>query len=391
MKVLITGAKSFLGRNLIAELRNHGYSDLVFCDQGIADAELEALTKDCEFVFHLAGAEADFGESRKLESALEFTGRLIESLKKSELEEKAKFVLVSSVQAELKTPSGKKKQAIEEIVEKYKEDSGAEIFIFRLPKLFGKWADINEEGSVASYFHKIAYDISVLVQNPAQEFVLGYIDDVMDMFVAAIDGKLEKEADDKYRLEITHRVTFGELIELLRSFKQMRKSGVISTGVNAKSYWLKVPNMGDLLVKRLYSTYLSYLPEKDFACRLMTNTDKRGSVTDFIRTDDRGQITIDVTLPGETRGSHWHHTKTERYLVVSGEAVIRMRCVIDADGNEGGEVFEYHVNSEKLTAVDIPPGYAHSIKNTGDTNLVTLIWCNEIFDPGRPDGYYKEV
>ncbi|MCR5482399.1 MAG: NAD-dependent epimerase/dehydratase family protein [Clostridia bacterium] len=391
MKVLIAGAKSFLGRNLVAELRNHGYSDLVFCEQDISDAELEALTKDCGFVFHLAGAEAGIGESDKIANTLVFTEKLAGFLEKSELEEKPKLLLASSVQAAVKTPFGKKKQAIEEIVENYGKNSGAETFVFRLPKLFGKWADVEEEGSVASYFHKIANDISVIVQNPAQELVLGYIDDVMDMFIDAIDGKLENDNNGRYSLEITHRITFGVLIELLRTFKQMRKSGVISTGGNAKSYWLKVPNMGDLLVKRLYSTYLSYLPEKDFACRLMTNTDKRGSVTDFIRTDDRGQITIDVTLPGETRGSHWHHTKTERYLVVSGEAVIKLSRVFDDDGNEGSKVVEYHVNSEKLTAVDIPPGYAHSIKNTGDSNLVTLIWCNEIFDPGRPDGYYKEV
>ena len=369
MKVLVTGANGFVGKNLIAELNNRGYNDIYKCTRETTIEQLDEYTKECEFVFHLAGVNRPKEEKEFMEGNFGFTSELLDLLKKNN--NKSPILITSSIQAERNNPYGRSKKAGEDLLFKYSKETGVKVYVYRLTNLFGKWSRPNYNSVVSTFCYNIARDLDIQINDPEVELNLCYIDDVLDEFLRALKDNPTREGDYCV-VPVTHRIRLGKLAELIYSFKESRKN-------------LSIPNMNDLLTKKLYSTYLSYLQEDEFSYPLKMNVDNRGSFTEFIRTPERGQVSVNISKPGITKGNHWHHTKNEKFLVVSGEGLIRFRK-IDSD-----EIIEYRVNGEKLEVIDIPPGYTHSIVNIGDTDLVTIMWANECFDPKNPDTYYMEV
>lgn len=369
MKILVTGSKGFVGKNLVVELKNCGFNEIYEFDRESTLESLEKYTKDCDFVFHLAGVNRPQDEKEFMEGNFGLTSQLLNFLKKNE--NHAPILITSSIQAERDNPYGRSKKAGEDLLFKYQHETGAPVYVYRLPNLFGKWSRPNYNSVVATFCHNIARGLDIKINDPETELTLCYIDDVLEEFFRALDGKPTKQGDF-CTVPITHKIKLGKLAELIQSFKESRNN-------------LRIPDMSDPLTKKLYSTYLSYLPKDEFAYNLKMHTDHRGSFTEFIRTPDRGQVSINISKPGITKGNHWHHTKNEKFLVVSGEGLIRFRKI----GSD--EIIEYRVSGEKLQVIDIPTGYVHSIVNVGDTDLVTVMWANECFDPEKPDTYYMEV
>ncbi len=369
MKILVTGAKGFVGSNLCAELKNCGYDDVVEYDLGSTAEELDEACRTSEFIFHLAGVNRPKEEKDFMEGNFGFTSDLLGLLKKHN--NKSPVLITSSIQAALDNPYGKSKKAGENLIFEYGQDTGAEVYVYRLVNLFGKWSRPNYNSVVATFCHNIARNIDIQINSPDTEVELCYIDDVLKAFFNTLDGNPIK--DGKFCVvPVTYQITVWDLAELIKSFKTSRDN-------------LSVPNMLDPFTKKLYSTYLSYLPADSFSYPLKMNVDNRGSFTEFLRTPDRGQVSVNVAKPGITKGNHWHHTKNEKFLVVYGEGAIKFRN-INLD-----EIIEYKVSGDKLEVVDIPPGYTHNIINSGDTDMVTIMWANELFDPDKPDSYYLEV
>lgn len=368
MNILVTGANGFVGKNLIAELHNREYE--VFKITSDSDpALLEQYTKTCDFVFHLAGVNRPKDEAEFMEGNADFTSSLLQLLKKHG--NKAPVLMTSSIQAARGNPYGRSKKAGEEILFNHSNEMGSKAYVYRLPNLFGKWSKPNYNTVVATFCYNIARGLDIQINDLDTELILCYIDDVLEEFMRALEDNPTKQGEYCV-VPVTHEVKLGELADIIQSFKDSR--------VNRY-----VPNMEDELTKKLYSTYLSFLPEDQFSYDLKMHTDERGFFTEFLRSPDRGQVSINVSKPGITKGNHWHHTKNEKFLVVSGEGVIRFRHM----GSE--EIIEYHVTGEKLEVVDIPVGYTHSIVNVGDTDLVTVMWANECFDPDNPDTFFLEV
>ena len=369
MKILVTGAKGFVGKNLVAELRNKGYIDIFEFDKETDKSLLSKYTKECDFVFHLAGINRPKDEKEFMEGNFGFTLELLDLLKKHN--NKSLVLITSSIQAERDTPYGRSKKSGEDLIFDYSQETGTKVLVYRLPNLFGKWSRPNYNTVVATYCHNISRDLDIQINNPDAKLTLCYIDDVLEEFLKALEGNPTQQ-DDYCFVPIIHNIKLGELAKIIRNFKDSR--------VN-----LSIPNMEDELTKKLYSTYLSFLPEDRFSYDLKMNCDHRGSFTEFIRTPERGQVSVNVSRPGITKGNHWHHTKNEKFMVVSGEGVIRFRKIDDE------KIIEYRVSGEKLQVVDIPTGYTHSIVNIGDKDLVTVMWANESFNPEKPDTYYLEV
>ncbi|MDR4925442.1 capsular polysaccharide biosynthesis protein CapF [Peribacillus simplex] len=369
MNILVTGAKGFVGKNLIAELKNKGYNKIFEFARENDLSLLEKYTKECDFVFHLAGVNRPNDESEFMDSNFGFTSKLLELLKKHN--NKAPVLITSSIQAETDNPYGKSKKAGEDLLYNYYKETDIKVYVYRLPNLFGKWSKPNYNTVVATFCHNIARGLDIEINNPDAELNLCYIDDVLEEFLRALDNH-PTVLDDYCVVPITHKIKLGELANLIKSFRQSRTN-------------LSISNMEDTLTKNLYSTYLSFLPEDSFSYDLKMNSDYRGSFTEFIRTPERGQVSVNVSKPGITKGNHWHHTKNEKFLVVSGEGLIRFRK-IDSD-----EIIEYSVSGDKLQVVDIPTGYTHSIVNTGERDLVTVMWVNECFNPEKPDTHFLEV
>lgn len=369
LKILVTGANGFIGKNLIAELNNQGYTDLLLYTRMNTCAELEKFAKQCEFVFHLAGVNRPINETGFMEGNFNLTSKILDLLKK--YGNTAPVLSTSSIQAEKENAYGKSKKATEDLLFSYSKETGSNVFVYRLPNLFGKWSKPNYNSVVATYCHNVARDLEIQVSNPESKLNLSYIDDVLDEFFKAFSGKPTR-LNNFCTVPVSHSIKLGDLANKILSFKDSRDS-------------LSVPNMEDALTKKLYSTYLSFLPKDNFSYNLKMNEDQRGSFTEFIRTPDRGQVSVNISKPGITKGNHWHHTKNEKFLVVSGDGLIRFRK-IDTE-----EIIEYRVNSERLKVVDVPTGYTHSIVNVGKTDLVTVMWVNECFNPEKPDTYYVEV
>ena len=369
MKILVTGAKGFIGKNLIAELNNKGYNEILEFTRESDESLLEQYTRDCDFVIHLAGVNRPKSEQDFLEGNYNLTSNLLECLNKND--NKAPILFTSSIQAERDNLYGKSKKAAEELLLEYSSETDAKVYIYRLQNVFGKWSKPNYNTVIATFCHNISRNINIQISNTEAELNLCYIDDVIAEFLRALEGKPTVQ-DDNCIVPISYKIKLGELAELIKSFKESR--------VN-----LTIPNMEDALTKKLYSTYLSFLPEKEFSYHLKMNTDDRGAFTEFLRTPERGQVSVNVSKPGITKGNHWHHTKNEKFLVVSGEGLIRFRK-LDSD-----EIIEYKVSGEKLEVVDIPIGYTHSIVNMGESDLVTVMWVNECFESEKPDTYFMEV
>ncbi|MGJ7920813.1 capsular polysaccharide biosynthesis protein CapF [Neobacillus sp. LXY-4] len=369
MNILVTGANGFIGKNLVAELRNRGFCNIFEFTKESDPLLLEKYTKESNFVFHLAGVNRPNDEKEFMEGNFGFTSQLLELLKKHG--NRAPILITSSIQAEKDNLYGRSKKAAEELLVNYYKETDTQFYIYRLPNVFGKWSKPNYNTVIATFCHNIARDLDIQVNDPYVDLTLCYIDDVLEEFFRALEGKPTIQGGFCV-VPVTHNIKLGELAEIIKAFKESR--------IN-----LSIPNMNNTLIKKLYSTYLSFLPEDKFSYDLKMNIDHRGSFSEFIRTSERGQVSVNVSKPGITKGNHWHHTKNEKFLVVSGEGLVRFRK-IDSD-----EIIEYKVNGEKLQVVDIPTGYTHSIVNIGESDLVTVMWANECFDSEKPDTYFLEV
>jgi UDP-2-acetamido-2,6-beta-L-arabino-hexul-4-ose reductase len=369
MKILVTGAKGFIGKNLIAELKNRKYTDVYEYDMDTEPSLLDEYCKDADFVFHLAGVNRPKEQSEFMEGNFGFTSTLLDTLKRNN--NTCPIMISSSTQAELNNPYGKSKKAGEDLLLDYSKETGAKVLIYRFPNVFGKWCRPNYNSAVATFCHNVAHGLPITVNDPSVVMNLVYIDDVVEELINALEGK-ENRRGDFCAVPVVHTITLGKIVDLIFSFKKSREER-------------SIPNMADEFTKKLYSTYLSYLAEDKFSYELKMNIDNRGSFTEFIKTPDRGQVSVNISKPGITKGNHWHHTKNEKFLVVSGKGVIRFRKI------ESDEVVEYFVSGEKMEVIDIPTGYTHNIENLGDTDMVTIMWANEPFDPEKPDTYYLEV
>ena len=383
--ILITGAGGFVGRNLVATLRALGCEDLLLFEK---DDPLETLASYCRraaFVVHLAGINRpqDPGEFYRGNAGL--TETMLQLL--AEHGNRAPVAVTSSIQAALDNDYGKSKRMAEDAIFAHGKATGAPVYVFRMEGVFGKWCRPNYNSVVATFCHNIARGLPIEVRDPAYELPLVYIDDVVQCLLDVMrHGSARMDGEGFCRIHPVHRVTLGRLAETLQGFARARGGDAAKAQGAGGLPTLAVPNLAaDSFEKKLYSTYLSYLPEDSFAYDLNMHCDARGSFTEFLRTPERGQVSVNISRPGIVKGNHWHHTKNEKFLVVRGEGVIRFRR-IDSD-----QVIEYRVSGDKLQVVDIPCGYTHNIENVGAGDLVTVMWANEAFDPDRPDTFALPV
>lgn len=399
MKILVTGAKGFVGRNLCAELCNimegkaRCYGGLVIdavyeYDIDNSREELDAYCSDCDFVFNLAGVNRPKENSEFMSGNFGFASMLLDSLKAHK--NTCPVMLSSSIQATLigrygTSDYGKSKLAGEELFFEYGRETGTKVLVYRFPNLFGKWCCPNYNSVVATFCNNIANDLAIQVNDPSVELELLYIDDLVKEMINALQGEEHHcefdgvetvfTSDGRYCVvPVTHKVTLGEIVSLLESFKVQPQTLVMP----------EIPE--NSFAKKLYSTFLSYLPREKVVFPLKMNIDARGSFTELLKTANCGQFSVNVSKPGVTKGQHWHHTKWEFFIVVSGKALIQQRR-IDTD-----EVLNFEVSGDKIEAVHMLPGYTHNIINLSDTcDLVTLMWANEAFDPNCPDTYFLPV
>ena len=365
MNILITGARGFLGKNLRAALRGR-YGDahrLTLLDMPHTEEELRAAAAEADFVFHLAGVNRPTDPADFQKGNADFTRQLLTLLK--ERGKRPPVLLSSSIQAALENPYGQSKLSAEQAVADYGRETGSAVYLYRLPNVFGKWSRPNYNSAVATFCHNVARGLPITVNDPSVTLRLVYIDDVVEEFLRAMEGQPHREGE-WCTVQPVHEVNLGHMAELIQSFPALRDS-------------LTAPDQSDPLVKKLYATYLSFLPPEDFSRPTVTHADQRGSFTELLHMGSRGQVSLNVSRPHITKGDHWHQTKHEKFIVLQGEGVIRFRKVGDST------VIAYKVSGENLTVVDIPTGYTHSIENTGDTDMLTLMWANEVFDPAHPD------
>lgn len=393
MKALVTGSAGFIGRHLVAALARREGVEVIEYDLGSPPGALEAGLRTADIVYHLAGVNrppkveefrtGNVGLTEQICAGLERLGRT------------PVVVLSSSIQALLDNPYGVSKREAEQVLEQWTARSGGRAVIFRLKNVFGKWCQPNYNSVTATFCHNIAHDLPIAISDPARELELVYIDDVVAGLLGVGDGSaaggLAGGRCEFREVPRSFRVTLGDLAARIRAFRESRRS-------------LRVPDFADEFNRCLYATYLSYLEGADFAYALEQKTDPRGSLAEFVKSPAAGQIFVSRTKPGITRGNHFHHTKTEKFLVVEGEAIVRFRKIGGrprtpaATASAGGttaepapEVIAHPVSGKEFKVVDIPPGYTHSIENVGTGELVTLFWASEVFDPQRPDTYWEEV
>ena len=398
MNILITGAKGFVGKNLCAALKNikegkdktHPSITVDEIYEYDIDSPASLLEEACEkadFVFNLAGVNRPQNPEEFMQGNFGFASTLLETLKK--YNNKCPVMMSSSIQAtcigRYDSDYGRSKKAGEELVFAYGEAMGARVLIYRFPNLFGKWCRPNYNSAVATFCNNIANDLPITVNDPSVQLELLYIDDLVDEMMAALEGRehrCEFEGistvlcdDGRYcAAPITHKVTLGEIVALLESFRDQPAT-------------LAMPEIPyNSFAKKLYSTYLSYLPKEKIAFPLKMNVDARGSFTELLRTEKCGQFSVNISKPGITKGQHWHNTKWEFFIVVSGHGLIQLRKI----GSD--EVLNFEVSGDKIEAIHMLPGYTHNIINLSDTeDLVTVMWANECFDPGKPDTFFEPV
>ena len=401
MKILVTGAKGFVGKNLCWALKNiqagkdktHPgltVEEVFEYDLDSTPAELDAWCQNADFVFNLAGVNRPKDQSEFMEGNFGFASTLLDTLKKHH--NSCPVMLSSSIQATLAgrfgtSEYGKSKKAGEELFFDYSKETGAKVLVYRFPNLFGKWCRPNYNSAVATFCNAFANDLPYTVNDPSVELELLYIDDLIDEMLCALQGKehhcefegvetIMKEEGRYCAATITHKVTLGEIVELLKSFAEQPKT-------------LMIPESpANSFAKKLYSTYLSYLPYEKTAFPLKMNVDDRGSFTELVHTLNAGQVSINISKPGITKGQHWHNTKFEQFIVVKGHGLIQQRNLNDPDG----KVLEWEVDGDHIQAVHMLPGYTHNIINLSDTeDLVTVMYCNEVFNPNKPDTFFEPV
>lgn len=398
MKILITGANGFVGKNLVEAFKNiRDGKDRVHHINGLDDPsgltiytydidsspeELDLYCSDADFVFNLAGVNRPKDPSEFMTGNFGFASELLDTLRKHG--NRAPVMLSSSIQASLAgrfagSEYGKSKLAGEELFRKYGQETGAKVLIYRFPNLFGKWCRPNYNSAVATFSHNIANDLPITVNDRSIELELLYIDDLIEEMLLAVNGEEHCNEAGYCYCPVTFRVTLGQIADLLYSFKESRKD-------------LSIPDMSDGFTKRLYANYLSYLPADGMAYKLKMNEDNRGSFTEILKSDDRGQVSVNIIKPGIMKGQHWHCTKNEKFVVVSGRGLIQLRKIGKDENGNPFPVMDYEVNGDEITVVDIAPGYTHNIINLSDTeNLVTVMWANERFDPEHPDTFAEPV
>ena len=373
MRVLVTGANGFVGRNLCLALGRMEGVEVLRYDLGNTRAELEEWAGTCDFAFHLAGVNRPKDPAEFAKGNVGFTEELLALLARRPVP----VLLSSSIQAALDNPYGVSKRAAEEAVRAYGERTGVPVYVFRLANVFGKWCRPNYNSAVATWCHNRARGLDIQVRDRAATVTLVYIDDVVSAFTSRLTSRVScppAEASSILSVSPAYTKTLGEIVDLIETFVDEPRT-------------LDVPDQRDGFAKKLYATYLSYLPEDQFAYPLTMHVDNRGSFTEILHTAERGQVSVNVSHPGITKGQHWHHTKHEKFLVVSGEGAIRFRKMDDPSA----QVITYRVSGAKLEVVRIPPGYTHNIENLGTTDMVTVMWANEVFDPQRPDTFREEV
>ncbi len=416
MRVLVTGAKGFVGRNLCLALSQMEDVEVLRYDLGNTPEELAEWAGTCDFVFHLAGVNRPKDPAEFATGNTGFTEDLLALLERRPVP----VLLSSSIQAALDNPYGVSKRAAEDAVRAYGARTGAAVFVYRLANVFGKWCRPNYNSAVATWCHNRARGLDIQVRDRAATVTLVYIDDVVESFISCMVGRAPRNAAkmaafpvsaakmaafpvsaakmaaspvsadltgkaafqaapgasgaDVLTVEPNYTKTLGEIVDLLETFVDEPRT-------------LDVPDQRDGFAKKLYATYLSYLPEDQFSYPLTMHCDNRGSFTEILHTAERGQVSVNVSRPGIVKGQHWHHTKHEKFLVVSGEGAIRFRKMDDPSA----QVITYRVSGAKLEVVRIPPGYTHNIENLGTTDMVTVMWANEVFDPQRPDTFREEV
>lgn len=389
-KILVTGSNGFVGKNIVVALNETKKYEVITIDRQNSEEELRQATLKADFIVHLAGVNRPKEASEFYEGNGGLTEKIVNFLKNEN--KNTPILITSSTHAEIDNDYGKSKKQSEDVLIKYSDECNAKVYIFRLPNLFGKWCKPNYNSAVTTFCYNIAHDLDVWVNDPSIELSLVYIDDVVESIVECIEGwnminlnEINEEVAltttgsncvqiDKYYYEVTtvYKRTLGNIVDSLKMFRNMRKS-------------LLIPDLSDGFNKALYSTYLTYLEEDDFSYFLDKKEDNRGWLTELVKSEQFGQMFVSKTHPGITRGNHWHHTKTEKFIVIQGQANIRFRK-IDED-----KVIEYIVDGEKPQVLDIPPGYTHSIENIGQDEVITLFWSNEMFNPEKPDTYFLEV
>ncbi len=399
MRILVTGAKGFVGRNLVAQLRNirdgkaKFYGDVTVSevfeyDIDSTPEELDRYCKEADFVFNLAGVNRPQNPDEFMQGNFGFASTLLDTLQKHN--NSCPIMLSSSIQATLQgrfgdSEYGRSKKAGEELFFQYSADYGAKVLVYRFPNLFGKWCRPNYNSAVATFCNNIANDLPIQVNDRSTELELLYIDDLVDEMIAALKGEEHHcefdgvetvlKEDGRYcAVPTTHKVTLGEIVDLLDEFKNQPNT-------------LMIPSIPEnSFAKKLYSTYLSYLPKEKVSFPLKMNVDDRGSFTELVKTLDKGQVSINISKPGITKGQHWHNTKWEFFIVVAGRGLIQQRRI----GTD--EVLNFEVSGDRIEAVHMLPGYTHNIINLSETeNLVTVMYCNECFDPKKPDTFFEPV
>lgn len=399
MKILVTGAKGFVGKNLCAQLKNirdgkaRCYGELAIdevmeYDIDSTPEQLDAYCAKADFVFNLAGVNRPKEQSAFMAGNFGFASTLLDALRKHD--NRCPVMLSSSIQATLigrygESDYGKSKLAGEELFFRYGEETGAKVLVYRFPNLFGKWCRPNYNSAVATFCNNIANSLPITVNDRSTVLELLYIDDLVEEMIAALTGNEHRcefdgvetvlKPEGRYcAVPVTHKVTLGEIVDWLHTFHEQPRT-LLMPEIPAGSF-----------AKKLYSTYLSYLPKEKAAFPLKMHVDQRGSFTELLKTANCGQVSVNISKPGITKGQHWHNSKWEFFIVVAGHGLIQQRKM----GTD--EVMEFEVSGEKIEAVHMLPGYTHNIINLSDTeNLVTVMWANELFDPNRPDTYYEEV
>ena len=379
MKILVTGSDGFVGRNLVETLKNIkdnkdrtrdiSVEDIFLFDIASSLDDLDRFTKDCDYVINLAGINRPKNPEEFYEGNKGFIETLCSYLKKHK--NKCPIIASSSIQVGKNNDYAKSKKEGEDYLKEFSQSNGNPVYIYRFANLFGKWCRPNYNSVTATWCYNIANNLDIQVNDSSVVLPLCYIDDVVNEIIECMKGNPNFNGE-YYEVSPIHEISLGELAHTIQSFKESRSN-------------LSIPDQSDKLVKKLYATYLSYLPEDNFGYPLKMNIDERGSFTEFIRTKDHGQVSVNISKPHITKGNHWHHTKNEKFMVVSGIGVIRFRKIGD------DKVIEYKVSGEKLEVIDIPTGYTHNIENIGDTDMVTVMWANEPFDPEKPDTYFEEV
>lgn len=376
MKILVTGSNGFVGKNLVEKLKNRGYNQILEFTKENSIEELERYTRECNFVFHLAGINRAMSESDFQDGNVELTKKLVEFLEKNN--NNSPILFTSSVQSKLDNFYGKSKRQCEKIFLQHASRTNAIVYIYRLTNVFGKWCKPNYNSVVATFCYNIANDLPIKVENKNRKLELVYIDDVLEDFISKLENNLvvgktkKREIELKsahfFKIEKSYFITVKRLADTICNFEEQRKK-------------LVIPDLSEEFIKKLYSTYLSYVPASKLKKKLKSNVDERGSFSEVLKSKEAGQISINIAKPNVVKGNHWHHTKMEKFLVVSGKGVVRLKNL------NSNDLMEFFVNGDNFEVIDIPVGYVHNIENLGDSDMITLMWANEIFNPEKADTY----